>query len=317
MSARGTITSHSTARRLVAATVAAATLFAAGMATAAGAPGTASQVAAAVAKAPSLRVLPANLTPSLQSAATDTALVATPSVAFCDGGGPQQYCGGFGDPKGTKTMVLVGDSHAFMWFPAVNAIAKAARWRLYFLSLYGCPVAGLDVWYVKIKADYTACSAWRPKVIARIDRLNPNLVIVAETHYTRDGADKPITNAQFQSGLVRSLNALRSSRMHKVLLGDTVAIANPVECLAANPTAIQRCSASATNPTEVAQRAVDVAAARATRTLYVNELPWTCTKVCTEVIANMVVYYYSQHFTATYAAYLSGVLRQAIAADLR
>ena len=37
---------------------------------------------------------------------------------------------GYGDPNGTFTLALVGDSHAAQWFIALDAIAKARHWRL-------------------------------------------------------------------------------------------------------------------------------------------------------------------------------------------
>jgi len=304
-----------TARITLIATACLALLGASG-AFAANAPGTATQVAALIKAAPSIRQLPGNLTPSLSTAGQDTALVSTPGVAFCDGGGSQTHCT-FGDTKGTKSMVLFGDSHAFMWFPAVNAIAKAAKWKLYFLSLYGCPVADLSVWYTKTNAPYSACNTWRAATIARINALNPSLVIVAETHYLKSATQQPITNAQFQAALAASLNALHSSRMKKVLIGDTVTLpVDPVSCLAANPTAVQKCSVASGLATQAAQRAVDVAAAKSAKVLYVNELPWTCSATCTAVVGNMVVYYATQHLTATYDLYLTKVFRAAIAADL-
>ena len=40
----------------------------------------------------------------------------------------------FGDPNGSHTMVLYGDSHALMWFRAMNQIAIRAHWRLVILG---------------------------------------------------------------------------------------------------------------------------------------------------------------------------------------
>ena len=46
-----------------------------------------------------------------------------------------------GDVTGTHLMVLYGDSHALMWIPAFDAIAKAEHWRLVVLGKLGCPAA--------------------------------------------------------------------------------------------------------------------------------------------------------------------------------
>lgn len=97
-------------------------------------------MAADVAASQSIKTLPANLSPSLGNAAADVATVGTPALRRCDATGvtlsPSKCV--FEDTKGSKTMVLWGgDSHAFMWFPAVNAIAKAKHWKFVALIEYG------------------------------------------------------------------------------------------------------------------------------------------------------------------------------------
>jgi hypothetical protein len=279
-------------------------------------PGTPKQVATLVAAAPSIRSLPSHLTPSLQNAANDTAYLTTPKTAGCILGGSELNCN-FGDTKGPKTMVLVGDSHAYMWFPAFNAVAKSGKWKLVLLSMLGCPVANIDVWDPETNKPYTACTSWRSTTIARINKLDPALVVVAETHNTEGADQQAITNAQWQTAVEASLNSLDAKGMKKVLLSDTIAIPNPDVCLAANPTAVNKCSVPEANTVETAQRATDAAAAKAKHTLYINAIPWTCSKTCTAVIGNMVVYYSSQHLTATYDTYLTRVLRRALAPDMR
>ena len=49
----------------------------------------------------------------------------------------------FGDPSGTRTMVVYGDSHAGMWFQTLNSIAKSIGWRLAYLGKPWCPASSL------------------------------------------------------------------------------------------------------------------------------------------------------------------------------
>ena len=44
-------------------------------------------------------------------------------------------------------MVIYGDSHAGMWFDALNVIAKEAHWRLVDLWKGGCPADSLTYGY--------------------------------------------------------------------------------------------------------------------------------------------------------------------------
>lgn len=146
-------------------------------------------------------------------------------------------------------------------------------------------------------------------MIKRIDKLNPSLVVMSESFYALNAQDKTITDAQFTAGLETTLKQLRSRRMKKVILGDTILTQDsPPQCLAADSTSIQKCSVPTWNSTLTAQRAAELTAAKAEKVMYVNVIPWTCSAVCTAVIGNMIVYYSGGHLTTTYASYLTGVL---------
>ena len=40
----------------------------------------------------------------------------------------------FGDPHGSRSMVLYGDSHSGMWFQTIDDVATAAHWKLWYLG---------------------------------------------------------------------------------------------------------------------------------------------------------------------------------------
>jgi len=294
----------------------AALVVAGGVAAASTPPGTAKQVAALVAAAPKIVSLPARVTPSVAKAGGDTALVKAPSLNVCITGNPSLPACVFGDTHASRTMVLFGDSHAFMWFPAVDAIAKAQRWRLVALISFGCPVSDVTVWNVDTHQAETVCPKFRASMIARINKLDPALVIVTEGFYTIDASQHPITDPEWTAALERSLSALHAPSMKKVVIGNTILIPNPIACLAANPSAIQQCSRSSHNPTLVAQRAAELAGATAAKVPYVDEIRWTCSAVCTVVIGNMIAYNSAGHLSATYATYLTAVLRAALKPEM-
>jgi len=45
----------------------------------------------------------------------------------------------YGDLNAPRTMALFGDSHAAMWFPALERIAAERDWRIYPLVKFSCP----------------------------------------------------------------------------------------------------------------------------------------------------------------------------------
>lgn len=279
-------------------------------------PGTPSQVAALVAAAPSITSIPSNVTPSLADAANDTASKSTPSLGKCQGDPTTSAPCLYGDTGGTKTMLLWGDSHAFMWFPAVNAIAKEQHWKLVILFQYGCPVADVSVWNSLTDSPYTGCNTYRQSAIDAINKLKPSLVMVTEAFQGEGSNQKPISLSRWTSGLKKTLGSLAPG-IKKVVIGDTINLsstngASPETCLAANSDNVQACSTSADNAADTAERKSEMTAAKDEHATYVNVVPWSCSTVCTAIVGKMIVYYAEGHFTATYAKFLSTVLYLAI-----
>lgn len=77
----------------------------------------------------------------------------------------------FGDPAGDRVVVLMGDSHAAHWFPALLQIAQRQRWQLWFWAKPACGWADQKQWNRQLNSEYTACGRWREGVLQRIEAL--------------------------------------------------------------------------------------------------------------------------------------------------
>ena len=88
----------------------------------------------------------------------------------------------FGDPDAHTTVVLMGDSHAAQWFPALDALGRERNWRLVSLTKSGCPPAEVTIWVGTFERAYTECDTWRDAVFERIADLQPDLVVVSMTY---------------------------------------------------------------------------------------------------------------------------------------
>jgi hypothetical protein len=217
-----------------------------------------------------------------------------------------------------------------MWFPAVNAIAKAAHWKLVTLMEYGCPVADISVWNPFTQTPYTTCDTFRNNMIKTINKLNPSLVILTEAFSSMaasgGGSRNTITPAQWQVALEKTLKNLHSKKMKKLVIGSSVlslaqGVGTPVQCLAAEVASIQSCTISDT-AAQQAERASETNAAKAAAVRYINVLPWMCSSAttpqsCSGIIGDpssgyKVVYYATGHITKTYAMWLVTVLGAAL-----
>jgi peptidoglycan/LPS O-acetylase OafA/YrhL len=266
--------------------------------------GTNAEVARLVAASTEIQRLPAHLTPSLQAASQDfgappglcTPAVGAASVPSCS----------FGDPNGRHTMVLYGDSHALMWFTAMDDIAIQAHWRLVILGKGYCMAN-------KYPAAATAypllrkCSHWQEFATQRIKQLDPDLVVVTQEY--QNSIDKvPYTPAQWQQGLETTLNEIAGPHTKFVVLGNIPqADPDPPNCLAEHPDQVQLCSGPLPNQiyNEAEKRAVTAEGGR-----YISVTPWFCSQRCSAVVGRFQLYVNQLHVTASYSLFLRHVLAE-------
>jgi peptidoglycan/LPS O-acetylase OafA/YrhL len=164
----------------------------------------------------------------------------------------------FGDPRGTKTVVLVGDSHAQHWFPALNRAAQQNHWKVYAWTKSACPMAEVTVTNDQVGGAYTACNAWRRDVLTKIRSLasdsGVDLVLVGRSSGygsgsstpVLDSSGQPLTTADAQaswaagtSALVKDLGPVKRI----ALLQDTPwAPSDRTECLSAHMSDSSACA---------------------------------------------------------------------------
>ncbi len=212
---------------------------------------------------------------------------------------PKLPCNGFGDAAGTTQVVLIGDSHAGMWFGAVNAIALANHWKLAYFAKSGCPIGDYpDFVYPILKRVYTECNTWRPTVIADVVALHPALIIVGSQA-------RPIAAAD-PDGFEKSITSLAASGATTVFLADTPSpaiIGSIPDCLSQHTTDIERCAIPRDQAAlDSAGRQAEINGAERAGATVIDPTPWFCTEVsCPAVVQNVIVYQDSSHVSATYA----------------
>lgn len=221
----------------------------------------------------------------------------------------------YGDANGTRTMILFGDSHAAMWLPGFDVLARRTHWKLVFLAKSGCSAPLLHFFDpFRGKYPFKECDEWHAYAINRINQTNAELLVVADEFDTPQGAGRrQFTPAEWQHGLEKTLARVTSRRTKKVVLGDIAYLPKSApECLAAHASDVQACSAPARLAVKTDHAQAERAAASHGGATYVNVVPWFCSATCTPIIGNMVVYFDAYHITKTYATFLSGALESAL-----
>lgn len=263
------------------------------------------QMQQAITAGVSVQEAPSNLTPTPAKAAHDLPAADSTSchAAFLV---IQQAACVYGDPAGTHTAVLVGDSHADMWLPAFNAAGISQHWKIVDWTKSSCPAAKITVFNSSLNRTYTECDTWRQQVLTRIAALKPDLVFLSGSENVVGASVSP---QQWSSTTLDTLNTLRSTSGAKVeLLQDVPVPAYDMPgCVAAHINQVTSCTFAVSKaysfPTRHRQLATDAAHAGYT---VVDPQSWICTtKTCPAVVGNVLVYRDDTHLTATFSAWLA------------
>ncbi len=248
--------------------------------------------------------VPANMNPSLGQSSDDLPQVYA-DKCILEVGEPEPKQCVYGDPAGTVTIVLFGDSHAAQWMPAINKVAIANEWRLIVHTKKACPSAEIPT----IKdPDHTDCAVWRASVIASMESLHPDLVVMSGYRYqAAPGTEGRTPDQVWRDGTDLTVSKLKPFAEHVLLLGDssTPKLLVPY-CLAINLTNVPNCLASR----EEAIRPTRLGVEREVATKYdIDFIPtsdWTCTDtLCPVIVGNVLMYRDDSHLTATAAEFLS------------
>jgi peptidoglycan/LPS O-acetylase OafA/YrhL len=271
------------------------------------------QVEQLVASAAKIHSVPSDIDPALG----DNSIGDPPAPCWPSIGQTRIPACVFGDPLATRTMVLYGDSHAAMWFQAMDDIAKTTHWKLAILGKGWCPAESLPFvnptgWGAP-EGEYAACDKWHQFAIDRINRLKPDLVIVTQED---DGGPNGTGygETQWQQGLTDVFRAIKVPNVHYDVIGN-IPILPQVgpDCLSRNSQAVQNCFAPSSQALPPAYAvAAEQAAMSAVGGGYVDVVPWFCSQVCSPVIGKFNVYFDKFHVAAPYSQFLEGVLAQAL-----
>ncbi|HLX88366.1 MAG TPA: SGNH hydrolase domain-containing protein, partial [Acidimicrobiales bacterium] len=220
----------------------------------------------------------------------------------------------FGDPQGSKTVVLYGDSHAAMWFNALDDITQKDHLRLVVLTKAACGAGllhfGNSVGWGNPQGEYAECDAWHRFALSRIQQIHPSLVIVSQEVDFAPG-HRLFTLSQWRNGLEATLRRIVSPGTTALVLGDipiaewNVGALFP-RCLSINAQAIHHCVTFPAFGRNYRQAEAQAAANVGVR--YVNVIPWFCLNKCPAVIGHYAVYMDPWHVSATYTRFLEPLL---------
>lgn len=87
----------------------------------------------------------------------------------------------FGDEHAEHTALLLGDSIAGQWVPALTELFVRPGWRLVVLTKSSCPMVDHPYFYSRIGRIYTECDTWRRSLLNTVGLLKPDVVFISSS----------------------------------------------------------------------------------------------------------------------------------------
>lgn len=206
-----------------------------------------------------------------------------------------------GDTAAKRTMVLLGDSHAYQWGNAFDKLGKKLHVKVITVIKSGCTPEVYKITREDLGRDYTECTRWRKTALDKIDQLRPDVLVVAnraQATTTRQGADQ-------------TFERLKATGAKLVYLTDTPYPNRSIpDCLATKGAEIGTCSPKSTEVIDRAEyRLMEREAAENHGFKVIDTIPAFCAEgYCPAVIGGHVVYWDYSHMTGGYSTSLEPYL---------
>jgi peptidoglycan/LPS O-acetylase OafA/YrhL len=247
--------------------------------------------------------LPTGLTPSVEHVGAVPARYVLPRgcVPVAASNDSSSLLCPIGRTTSRRTIVLIGDSHAQMWLPAVLQLAERDGWRVIPLLRPGCTP---DTWVDE--HGLAACRPWFRWATRQVLVLRPEVTLVGGAV----GATTGVTARAAVHGLLTMIRQLRPASHRVVTIGDPEGLVrNPVDCLLAPHASMGTCTT--TWPAWRLEPYDRVAAgAKKLGGGFIDNRGWFCfERRCPTVIGHTIAYRDWHHITVTYALHLAPVFR--------
>lgn len=269
------------------------------------------RVQAAVALAAEMRAVPADLSPPLGGVSKPEVFVNGCVLSWRDVEQPDCVSG---DDALAVGVALVGDSHAAMWQPALEPLARQRGWRLTTMSKVTCPLMDLPITSPYLGRTYSECAQWRGDVLARLDAERPQRIVVDMSR--RYGADFGFVSYDpaWLDALARLVSRLRSTGAEVLVLGPVPDPQSTVpSCVSDHMDDVDACAPERPIALNANGIAAEAAAVRGAGGHYADLSEWFCTvQRCPVIVGNTLVYRDDNHITGEYAEWLTPAMAELV-----
>jgi peptidoglycan/LPS O-acetylase OafA/YrhL len=226
-----------------------------------------------------------------------------------------------GDASSSKTIVVIGDSHAQMWMPAILRMAERDGWAVLPVVKSACiPNTtwtnrrdfGIDG--TRLDAQVRVCRAWFSWALRQVKALHPDVTLIAGA----SGGARGHQAEAIKRGFISLTTAAKSFSKDVVVVADTEGIAQqPVDCLLGRHATMGRCTTTWSEERFYFNN--DLAAfSKDHEFRFIKTRGWFCFELqCPTVIGHTIVYRDTGHLTKAYAQELAEPFRASFKQAIR
>lgn len=231
----------------------------------------------------------------------------------------------YGNLASKTTIVLFGDSHALSWFPAIEKLAIAKKWRLLSLTMSSCWPATIPAWNPTTQILMTNCAIWRKSALAQIAKVKPYITFVTGTRgfATIDSQGNVLQGdaktSAWQAGMTATLTSVKKSSKNTFFISDTpVSLYTFPDCLTYSTMSVEFCSTPVSIAIDSGWLTIERDIATSVHVGWVNPTEWICnTDPCNPVSNGALIYRDGGHLTASFAVQLEKPLWAAVSGQLQ
>ncbi len=251
--------------------------------------------------------LPTNLSPNVLNAPDDNSRINKDGCHLEPADIELRPCGYGSGP----TVLLVGDSHAAHWFPALELLAEEQGFRLEAMTKSSCPLTDLPLKLTSRERLYGECIDWNKRVTEYIAAEQPALVVTSSLEIYTSAESETSNPMSLEEGYRLNWDKVSSIGIPLLVLADTPYMSSNVpDCLAQFGSQPELCRTSRDKAYALAG-ALEKAAADVPGATFINLNDKVCPGAyCEPIIGDVIVYRDQHHLTATFARTLAATLEE-------
>ena len=218
----------------------------------------------------------------------------------------------YGDEDADRLVVVLGDSHAGMWLPALDDIGKDEHFRIVPLVKSSC--VPFDVPQGLGYHDYKSCTAFRAWALGEIADLHPDAVVVGYRGLYQTRARDGLTRGRtWLEGVATTVRRLTAVTPDVVVVGDIPQRGLPAPDCLSTPGADQATCLSPVGGDGIVANRFTIRGLAGTTARFVDPRDLVCSSgSCPLVVGDDVVFFDDDHITASWSRTVAPALEKLI-----